>query len=89
MAFLILALGFTQFSLRKEAIAAKPIHIGMLGGGAYFFGKSMAKSGGLLGDLLLEFLQTSVEYEMRNMDNGLSLKGDQVQLCFILFILPR
>ena len=49
----------------------------------------MAKSGGLLGDLLLEFLQTSVEYEMRNMDNGLSLKGDQVQLCFILFILPR
>ena len=37
MAFLILALGFTQFSLRKEAIAAKSIHIGMLGGGGGIF----------------------------------------------------
>ena len=53
IASLILALGFTQFSLGKEGIAVKPIHIGMLVGGgrgegrAYFFGKSMAKSGGL------------------------------------------
>ena len=47
----MLALGFTQYSLGKEGIAAKPIHIGMLVGGGrgghIFFGKSVAKSGGL------------------------------------------
>ena len=41
IASLMLALGFTQYSLGKEGITAKPIHIGMLvgggrGGGIFF-----------------------------------------------------
>ena len=59
------------------------------GRGGHIFSANLWQRVVAFGDLLLEFLQMSVGYKRSNMDNGLSLQGDQVQLYFILFILPR